>query len=185
MQPLRLLFLLCRCAAISFPCFRAPGLQRRRRRRAPPGCVAPPARLSPAQLCCSCPCAPFLHHPARLPLVSRAPRAAATVASFSPYPYAPCTSSPARLDLAQRRPCAPLPSLAPPRIGTDPPPATEPPVPVPLRNSIATMHLRSKLGMESNPLVVLFHLHCFSRSPIPGIVRNLGNSGSRSPLLCP
>jgi hypothetical protein len=81
---------------------------------------------------------------------------------------------------AQPCPTAPLPSPAGRmhRIS----PGTEwnrQPSHLPPRNSIATMHLRGKLGMEWNPLVALFHLPRFPRSPVPKINGNLRNSGRR------
>jgi hypothetical protein len=61
---------------------------------------------------------------------------------------------------------------------------TDQPPQLPPQNSITSMHPRGKLGMEWNPLVVLFHLPRFPRSPVPKIDRNLSYSTRRRHGCC-
>jgi hypothetical protein len=130
----------------------------------PPCVPALPSPQAPKPLPCYSQRRPFLLHlhapPERRQLPVRAPRTfcapALAPARSSPYSAAPLLQAAAR---NRRRTTRNRSRTAWNR--------TDPYLHLPPRNSISTMHPRGKLGMKSNPLVVLFHLHRSLRSPMP------------------
>jgi hypothetical protein len=164
----------CPCSASSSSCSCiAQSYHQMRRRPAPASpCVAPPCTAPPCR-----PCLPSAAlTPSRLaPLptrVSAQPAPHAAVHQACPAPV----SLPASLAFVLHHPAAAPPLPSPGAARSHPLQAartesvrnrTDPPAQLPSQNSISTMRPRGKLGMERNPLVVLFHLPRFPRALVP------------------
>jgi hypothetical protein len=152
-------------------------------------CVAPPSlRRAPCRPLGFAPALPLPAPPCRpcLPSAALTPSRLAplpTRVSAQPAPHAAVhqacpapVSLPASLAFVLHHPAAAPPLPSPGAARSHPLQAartesvrnrTDPPAQLPSQNSISTMRPRGKLGMERNPLVVLFHLPRFPRALVP------------------